>query len=178
MCVYLFLKWPYSHSCPASKKGWTHHTGGEHMHNSTLPTGETQSFYFPEDHPTMPSWFKGMEQIICGCGVWPEDSLLGPPAQCPDFRCPPGCVDCCCHQVLFLQPDFVAEKSQLEELIESHGHICDFYPNYHCKLNFIEQFWGAAKACYHMAPQAKMACEMERTVRECLDSIPLLQIHW
>ncbi|KAJ7159143.1 hypothetical protein C8R43DRAFT_859265, partial [Mycena crocata] len=37
---------------------------GIRMRNGTLPNGDTQSFYFPDDHPTMPGWFKGMEQII------------------------------------------------------------------------------------------------------------------
>jgi hypothetical protein len=40
------------------------------------------------------------------------------------------------------QPDFVSQKSQLEEFVTSRGHICDFYPKYHCELNFIEQYWG------------------------------------
>jgi hypothetical protein len=35
-------------------------------------TGEPQSFYFPDDHPTMPGWFKGMEQILQKCGLLPE----------------------------------------------------------------------------------------------------------
>ncbi len=72
----------------------------------------------------------------------------------------------------------MAQKSQLKELIESRSHICDFYPKYHCELNFIEQFWGAAKSRYHVAPRAKTAREMEKTVRECLDSVPLLHIRW
>ena len=34
-----------------------------------------QDLYFPEDHPTMPGWFKGMETIICECGLWPQRGL-------------------------------------------------------------------------------------------------------
>ena len=143
------------------------------MCSGTLPTREPQPFYFPEDHPSMPGWFKGMAQIICECGLWPEAGL---PAQCPEFKCPPNCMDCCCQHVLFVQPDFTAQGSQLQELIESRGHLCDFYPKYHCKLNFIEQYWGAAKAQYCVVPQAKTVQEMENTVKECLDSVPLLQI--
>jgi hypothetical protein len=139
----------------------------------TLSTGEYQHFYFPEDHPTMPNWFKGMEQIIRECGLWPE---VGLPAQCPGFKCPRDRADCCCRHVLYLQPDFTAQCSQLQELIASCGHICDFYPKYHCELNFIEQYWGAAKSQYHMVPQAKTLHEMENTVEECLDNVPLLQI--
>jgi hypothetical protein len=143
------------------------------MHDGTLPNRQPQLFYFPEDHPSMPSWFKGMELLIRERGLWPEAGL---PAQCPDFKCPPGRVDCCCQCVLFVQPDFVNQKSQIQELIESCGHLCDFYPKYHCELNFIEQYWGAAKTQYRVAPRAKTAQEMEVTVRESLDSVPLSQI--
>jgi hypothetical protein len=47
-------------------------------------TGEDQSFYFDEEHPSMKGWFKGMEQIIRECGLWPETGLL---ADCPK-KCP------------------------------------------------------------------------------------------
>ena len=96
----------------------------------------------------MPGWFKGMEVIIQERGLWPEAGL---PAQCQDFKCPIDRTDCCCRRVLFTQPDFTAQKSQLQELIESCGHLCDFYPKYHCELNFIEQYWGAAKLQYRAA---------------------------
>ena len=72
------------------------------------------------------------------------------------LECVPGKTDCCCHCLLFTQPDFIAQKSHLEEFITSHGHICDFYPKYHCELNFIEQYWGAANFHYRQsigAPQ-------------------------
>ena len=157
----------------APKDGWANHTGGPRMRCGRLPTGETQSFYFPDDHPSMPGWFKGMEQIIRERGLWPEDGL---PAQCHEFKCPPGRVNCCCRRVLFCQPDFTDQRSQLQELIERRGHLCDFYPKYHCELNFIEQFWGAAKARYRVAPREKSVQDMERTVRQCLDAVPLLQI--
>ena len=123
----------------APKKDWTHHNGGPRMRNGILPTGESQSFYFPDSHPSMPGWFKGMEQILRERGLWPEEGL---PAQCPEFKCPPNRVDCCCRRALFTQPDFANQCSQLQELIERHGHLCDFYPKYHCELNFIEQYWG------------------------------------
>ena len=56
------------------------------MHESTNPlTGKEQPLYFPDDHPTMPGWFKGMEQILTEHGLWPETGLL---AKCPGFKCP------------------------------------------------------------------------------------------
>jgi hypothetical protein len=51
--------------------GWTHWKGGAWMWNVQLPNRETQALYFDDDHPTMPGWFKGMEQIIKEHGLWP-----------------------------------------------------------------------------------------------------------
>ena len=158
---------------PAPKRGWTHHPDGPPMHPSVLPNGTVQSFYFPDDHPATPGWFKGMEEIIRERGLWPKNGLR---AQCPDFKCPPGRTDCCCRWLLFLQPDFISQKSQLEEEITSRGHLCDFYPKYHCELNFIEQYWGAAKLRFREAKRAATVKEMERVVITCLDAVLLLQI--
>ena len=114
-----------------------------------------------------------MEQIIREHGLWPEAGL---PAQCHEFKCPPDHTNCCCWRILYLQPDFIAQKSQLAELVEPHGHICDFYPKYHCELNFIEQYWGAAKTHYHEAPRAKTAHEMENTVKDSLNKVPMIHM--
>ena len=151
---------------------WTHRKGGSQMRNTTLPNGESQSFYFDEDHPTMAGWYKGMEQIIKERGLWKEGLLV----QCEGFKCVQGKIDCCCRCLLFTQPDFTMQKSQLEEFITSRGHICDFYPKYHCELNFIEQFWGAAKFRYRITPKTNNIIEMEKNVLACLDEVPLLQI--
>jgi hypothetical protein len=142
-------------------------------HGINPQTGEPQLFYFPDDHPAMPGWFKGMEQIIRECGLWPEAGLH---AECPGFKCLDGKTDCCCRCLLFNQPDFISQKSQLHELIESRGHICDFYPKYHCELNFIEQYWGAAKLQFRVSGRNATMSVMEKKVRECLDSVPLNQI--
>jgi hypothetical protein len=144
------------------------------MHSGTLPNGEPQVFYFLEDHPSMPGWFKSMETIIWECGLWPDKGDLL--TQCPGFHCPPNCIDCCCRHILFLQPDFMPQKPQLQELVESHGHLCDYYPKYHCEMNFIEQYWGAAKLHFHMTGWAATIDKMEKKVIQCLDDIPLLHI--
>ena len=57
------------------------------------------------------------------------------------------------------------KKSYLEDLIKSQGHICDFCPKYHCELNFIEQYWGAAKLIYRSTLKTIDMKEMERNVR-------------
>lgn len=47
--------------------------------------------------------------------------------------------------MLALQPDFKAQKGELQEAIEAAGHSVLFYPPFHCEINFIEYFWGVAK---------------------------------
>jgi hypothetical protein len=153
---------------------WRHHKGGPKMRLTSFGiNNQPQDFYFPADHPTMPGWFKGMENIIRERGLWPENGLS---AQCEGFKCEKGRIYCCCRRLLFSQPDFMNQKSHLEELITSRGHICDFYPKYHCELNFIEQYWGAAKLRYRISPKTADMKEMERNVRECLDDVPVVQI--
>ncbi|KIY48763.1 hypothetical protein FISHEDRAFT_8860, partial [Fistulina hepatica ATCC 64428] len=83
---------------------------------------------------------------------------------------------CCCRRLLFNQPDFVNQKSWLEEHITRRGHLCDFYPKYHCELNFIEQYWGAAKYRYRSCPRTSKIAEMEKNVLQSLDDVPLSQI--
>ena len=127
---------------------WTSMKGGPRMWNGWYMNGSdkiSQDFYFTDDHPKFPGWFKGMENIICEHGLWPNEGLK---AQCDGFKCVSGHTNCCAHRVLFSQPDFCSQKSHLKEYITSRGHICDFYPKYHCELNFIEQYWGTAKYCY------------------------------
>jgi len=123
--------------------------------------------------PPCQVWFKGMKIIIQEHVLWPEGDL---PAQCLGFHCSAGCTDCYCWHILFLQPDFVSQKSQLQELVESCGHLCNFYPKCHCELNFIEQYCGAAKLCFCIAGCMATITEMERKVIQCLDDVPLLHI--
>ena len=155
---------------------WRQHKDGPKMQLTNFGTdNRPQDLYFTEDHPTMAGWFKGMENIIRERGLWPEKGLN---AQCEGFKCEAGKTDCCCQELLFSQPDFVNQKSHLKEFITSRGHICDFYPKYHCELNFIEQYWGAAKLVYRTSPKTKDMKAMEENVKNALDDVPLFQIKW
>ncbi len=52
---------------------------------------------------------------------------------------------CCSTALLQSQPDFQNQKGWLQDEIEAAGHNVNFYPKFHYELNFIEQFWCAAK---------------------------------
>ena len=152
---------------------WVHWKGVARMCNASLPNGQPQNLYFEHDHPTMPGWFKGMEVIIRERGFWPEEGLS---AQCESFRCKNSHTNCCCWHLLFCQPDFMTQKICLEEFVTLRGHICDFYPKYHCELNFIEQYWGAIKFHYCNTTHTTNIVEMEKNMLICLDDVPLIQM--
>ncbi len=163
-------------------KSWTHVKNGPAMRSTTFtvfhppllhPETIHQHLYYPDDHPTMPNWFKGMANILKERGLYPPAGLI---AQCEGFRCVTGATFCCCRCTVFSQPDFANQKSALEELIRSRGHICDFYPKYHCETNFIEMYWGAAKLRYRLSAKTTNMDEMVKNVQWCLDDVPLLQI--
>jgi len=149
---------------------------GIRMRNGKLPDGTPQSLYYPDNHPTSPGYFKGMEQILHERGLFPADRFLK--AQCGTSlsKCPPGQAMCCCRRILYNQDDFKQQKSHLQELYESAGHLCLYYPKFHCELNFIEQYWGNAKHQYRETPLTTNDEEMLENMRECLDSVPVESI--
>ena len=89
------------------------------MQDGKFIDGSAQLLYFLADHPQA-GLFKGMKIIIQECCA--HRSLLPNPMQLcvqyVEFKCVPGCTDCCCQCILFNEPDFVAQKSKLKELIE------------------------------------------------------------
>ena len=101
----------------------------------------TQSMVFPADHPSYPDTPKGMKVVLQERGLWRDKMRL----ECAKPKCTAGATDCCAKRLLSLQPDFKAQKSSVQEVIEAAGHLCIFLPKFHCELNFIEFFWGAVK---------------------------------
>ena len=57
------------------------------------------------------------------------------------------------ERIMENQPDFLEQRSLVQEVIEEAGHLCIVLPKFHCELNFIEFFWGTVK----------------RYLRECCD---------
>ncbi|EXX66663.1 hypothetical protein RirG_121640 [Rhizophagus irregularis DAOM 197198w] len=87
---------------------------------------------------------KGMKQILLERGKWKE-GLRANCQLCKNGDKDPNRVDCCARRIISLEPDFVAQKGALHEIISTAGHKCVFYPKFHCKLNYIEMYWGATK---------------------------------
>ena len=144
------------------------------MQDGKFVDNTSQSFYFPNGH-SQAGLFKGMHMIIQehiehGSRLPDPTKLLG---QCPKFKCAPGQTNCCCHRILFNQPDFVAQKSKLEELVELHGYRMIFYLKFHCEVSFIEQCWGFTKRVYCEFPASSAEADLEKNVILTLNAVPL-----
>ncbi|RPA74773.1 hypothetical protein BJ508DRAFT_195691, partial [Ascobolus immersus RN42] len=85
---------------------------------------------------------------------------------------------CCAKGILKMQTDFARQQGILQEVLsglEGRGHSVLFYPKFHCKLNWIEYYWGAAKR------YARNNCEytiegLRANVPLALQSVPSLLI--
>ena len=98
---------------------------------------------------------KGLKLVLEERGLWPSNRKLLtqctiPGAKPGQWKPKPSCryasnSDCCARALLSSQPDFQAQKGELQETLEAAGHLVVFYPSFHCELNFIEYFWGSAK---------------------------------
>jgi hypothetical protein len=99
----------------------------------------SQTMVFPLNHADHPNEPKGMQEVLKEQGLYPA----GLHKKCK--KCPLIDDNCCCKTILAQRPDFLAQKSLVQEVVEAAGHLCIFLPKFHRKLNFIELFWGAVK---------------------------------
>ena len=119
--------------CPGGKQA--------HLHNSWfICDGEKviQPMVYSPDNNQNPNMPKGIKAVFSEHGLWQAD-LWG---KC-EKRCKSN--DCCNKRILRLQPDFLEQKSLVQETIEAAKHLCLFLPKFHCKLNPIGYFWGMVK---------------------------------
>jgi hypothetical protein len=150
------------------------------MKNGVFPDGTPQELYFPDDHPQHAGKFKGTRNLIIerrekGVDL-PDPVALKLKAQCKGFKCAEGATTCCCRRILFTQPDFVNQKSRLEEHCEARGFEVIFFPKYHPELNCIEQCWGFAKRIYRMYPTSSKEADLEANLVSSLEAVPLVSI--
>ena len=127
---------------------------------------------------------KGMESILKERGLW-RNGLIGHCKTCASesARGFQGLADdgrrnCCMRKILLNEPDFLEQKPLIEEYITSRGHICVFYPKFHCELNFIELFWGYIKrklraACGYTLPNLLRL--LEQFLTSVGNDLPLLR---
>jgi hypothetical protein len=143
------------------------------MEDGRLSDGTRQPFYFPNNHPTSPGWFKGMAEILRERGL---AHIAERRAECPGFKCEEGKIDCCCRRALFCQPDFESRDSTLEEVARKIGSQVIFLPKYHCELNPIEQCWGYAKQKYREMPPSSKESVLKENMLKALEQVPLLSM--
>ena len=118
---------------PHIHDGWFTHDGMQVL----------QPIVFPPNYPTFPNQPKGMKVVLQERGLWHPRILL----TCRVPKCNSTSTSCCATQILEHQPDFLDQKSLVQETIEAVGHLCIFLLKIHCELYFIEYFRGAVK-CY------------------------------
>lgn len=143
------------------------------MADARFSDGSPQALYFPADHPRYPGQFKGVTNILQERGI----DASGLKLTCPYFKCEKldtgDTPTCCARRILFNQPDFMEQKSLLEELAESHGCSVLLLPKFHCELNPIEQCWGYAKRVYRQFPPSRSESDLKANMVASLDSVPL-----
>jgi hypothetical protein len=68
-------------------------------------------------------------------------------------------------------------SQNFKSLLRSAATSVTFTPNT-TELNFIEQYWGAAKLHFCTAGRGATIEDMKKKVLASLDDIPIEQIHW
>ena len=136
------------------------------MHDTIMRNGVFQSMVLPNGEP------KGIKLVLEERGLW-VPGLVKICKKCKEKNY--GQADCCASRILSSEPDFMEQKSLLEEIVEQAGHKIIFYPKYHCELNFIESFWGSAKQ------YARQNCNyswtgLNQIVPDALDSVSVNKI--
>ena len=116
---------------------------------------------------------KGIRQILKERKLWPSTGYNLLCDQCKkavkeDPKRNERTI-CCARRALASQPDFLAQKSMLEETAEdSLGVRAIFLPKFHCEMNFIEYLWGYSKQITRMqcdGTRAKMLQLLPTTLR-------------
>jgi len=131
-----------------------------------------QPMVFPPNHPDFPDQPKGLRHILLerGINTAASQKLHG---KCK--KCEPGVSGCCCRRIMENEPDFLEQKSLVQEVIENAGHLCILLPKFHCELNFIEFFWGTVKK--YLCEHCDMTFDtLKANMPIAMESVPLSTI--
>ena len=99
---------------------------------------------------------RGVQTLAGSMAAWLQTGESEYQITCANIKSHSPTNDCCCAKLLSVQPDFAAECSALQHLVEARvripgtamtaaRHSCFFLPKFHCELNWIERYWGASK---------------------------------
>ncbi|CEL64037.1 hypothetical protein RSOLAG1IB_11021 [Rhizoctonia solani AG-1 IB] len=142
-----------------------------------LPDGTTQQLYHPSSHSIekLQGTFKGMATILEEQGIPNTRKLKLVCASTNKNKqgCPPSSTDCYARRAMMNQPDILAQKSIIQTLAEAKGFLVLYLPEYHCKLNPIEQCRGAAKRVYRDSPFSSLEANLKRNMLNSLESVKL-----
>jgi len=123
---------------PHLREGWYYKSNGVTLHIQKMAF-DLNDLSVPESWRGM---FKGCKRVLQERGLWPVGGLRH------DCKSKKSKKDrghtsnfCCPRRLLSVQPDFLAQRSQLQEEIEKQRHLCLFFPKFHCELNWIEYRW-------------------------------------
>ncbi|RKO93975.1 hypothetical protein BDK51DRAFT_24041, partial [Blyttiomyces helicus] len=83
---------------------------------------------------------------------------------------------CCANKVMAAEHDFLGEKSTLEAMVTKSDHKCILLPKFHCELNPIEMYWGAAKRRLRDSTPPVTFAAFQESVSEALASVPVQHI--
>ena len=121
---------------PKMRNGWYIDESGEK---------HVQSMIFPNDYSVeqLRERPKGIKQVLVERNLWPTKKIRLMCEKCSE-KCADE-LDCCAQRIMSLQPDFLEQRSLLEEAVIGAGHIFERYPKFHCECNFIERYWGFVK---------------------------------
>ncbi|CAG8852681.1 37079_t:CDS:2, partial [Gigaspora margarita] len=71
--------------------------------------------------PKMHETPKGIQRVLSERGLWWDDMLLEC-TSCKKKEADPNVIDCCARRLIANQPDFLEQRGQIQQEIESRGH--------------------------------------------------------
>lgn len=150
---------------PLLRDGWYYESDGVQLIHQPMKFSTDDSVPFHRRGKA-----KGIKIVLEERGLWPYNTALRLDCQTKKSSKEHHGISCCARQLLSQQPDFKSQKSRLQEEIEARGHLCLFFPKYHCELNWMEYRWGRSKWWARKHCEYKWKALLEN-VPKSLDSV-------